>query len=74
MTLIEMLDNLKIMMEQANLSCEEAIEQARQLRGEDIDEMSMRVQVILDSCEVLRSQLTLVIDQGEDIQNIVGSG
>lgn len=30
MTVIEMVDNLKVIMEQANLSFEEAIEQARQ--------------------------------------------
>lgn len=74
MTVIEMVDNLKTMMEQANLSFEEAIDQARQLRGEDLEEVSMRVQVILDACQALQSQLQLVNEQGKDIQNTVGSG
>jgi hypothetical protein len=74
MTVIEMVDNLKTMMEQANLSFEEAIEKARELRGEDLEEVSMRVQVILDDCQTLQSQLQLVIDQGTEIQNTVGSG
>ena len=74
MTVIEMVDNLKAMMERTNLSFEEAIDQARQLRGEDLEEVSMRVQVILDACQTLQSELQLVIEQGADIQNIVGSG
>jgi len=74
MTIIEMVDNLKTMMEQANLSFEEAIEQAKQLRGEELEDVSMRVQVILDTCYPLLSQLKNVVDQGEEIQNIVGSG
>lgn len=74
MTVIEMVDNLKAMMERTNPSFEEAIDQARQLRGEDLEEVSMRVQVILDACQTLQSELQLVIEQGADIQNIVGSG
>jgi hypothetical protein len=72
MTVIEMVEELKKMMEETNISFEEAILQARQLEATDLGEVSVRVQVILDSCNHLILQIKSVIEQGEDIQNIVG--
>ena len=60
MTVIEMVDNLKTMMERTNISFEEAIDQARQLRGEDLEEVSMRIQIILDACQSLQKFLIAV--------------
>jgi exonuclease VII small subunit len=72
MTVIEMIEELKRKMEEANLSFEEAIAQARQLETTDLGELSARIQVILESCGDLILRVNNVVAQGEEIQNVVG--
>ncbi|KAM3111188.1 hypothetical protein [Phormidesmis sp. 146-33] len=72
MTVLDMVEDLKRMMEEANVSFEETIVQARQLEVTDLGEVSTKVQTILESCNELISRVKNVIEQGEEIQNTVG--
>jgi hypothetical protein len=72
MTVTEMVESLKEMMEKTNLSFEDLILQANQLESTDLGDISSRVQVILDSSDILIKQINNVIAQGEDIINVVG--
>ena len=72
MTVTEMVENLNEMLGKLNLSFEEMTLQSRQLESTDLSEISTRVQVIIESSELLIIQVKNVIEQGEDIVKVVG--
>ncbi len=72
MTVTEMVENLREMLEKLNLSFEEMTLQAGQLESTDLSEISTRVQMIIESSELLMIQVKNVVEQGEDIVNVVG--